>query len=321
MTGGGEPARPARRPPGRSAAVRRPPPAAARSADRCRTRGADAGGRSTLPASPIRAGRVRRRRDGDAARRAGHDGPVYRRARPRSAPIAARCTCAGRTGTAPPRTTIGPCPPPAAPPLGHPSDAGRRTKRRPAGWSSGPRTAPPSGALIGRLDRRGRLRWSLPKGHVEHGETHEQAAIREVEEETGISGRITARLGSVEYTFVAQGRRIHKRVHHYLMEAVGGELSDADIEVTEVAWVPLTDLAGPAGLRRGAAAGPQGRRTARGHRVSRRRRWSTERRRDVDRRISRLSRLGRRRCWCCWRGGGVGAASAAPASAAGGRPR
>ena len=99
-----------------------------------------------------------------------------------------------------------------------------------------------SGALIGRLDRRGRLRWSLPKGHVEHGETHEQAAVREVEEETGISGRITARLGSVEYTFIAQGKRIHKRVHHYLMEAVGGELSDADVEVTEVAWVPLSDL-------------------------------------------------------------------------------
>ena len=145
---------------------------------------------------------------------------------------------------APSRTTIGQCPPPAAPLLGPPSDAGRPTKPRPAGWWSGPRTAPHAGALIGRLDRRGRLRWSLPKGHVEHGETHEQAAIREVEEETGISGRITARLGSVEYTFVAQGRRIHKRVHHYLMVAVGGELSDADIEVTEVAWVPLSDLAG-----------------------------------------------------------------------------
>jgi 8-oxo-dGTP pyrophosphatase MutT (NUDIX family) len=99
-----------------------------------------------------------------------------------------------------------------------------------------------SAALIGRLDRRGRLRWSLPKGHVEAGETHEEAAIREVAEETGISGRITARLGSVDYTFVAEGRRIHKRVHHYLMVAVSGELSDADIEVTEVAWVPLTDL-------------------------------------------------------------------------------
>jgi 8-oxo-dGTP pyrophosphatase MutT (NUDIX family) len=101
-----------------------------------------------------------------------------------------------------------------------------------------------AGALIGRLDRRGRLRWSLPKGHVEEGETTEQAAVREVEEETGISGRITARLGSVEYTFTAQGRRIHKRVHHFLMEAVAGELSDADVEVTEVAWVPLDEITG-----------------------------------------------------------------------------
>ena len=101
-----------------------------------------------------------------------------------------------------------------------------------------------AGALIGRLDRRGRLRWSLPKGHVELGETTEQAAIREVEEETGISGRITARLGSVDYTFTAEGRRIHKRVHHFLMVAVGGELSDADIEVSEVAWVPLGELDG-----------------------------------------------------------------------------
>lgn len=100
----------------------------------------------------------------------------------------------------------------------------------------------PAAALIGRLDRRGRLRWSLPKGHVESGETTEQAAIREVAEETGICGRITARLGSVEYSFTAQGRRIHKRVHHFLMVAVAGELSDADIEVTEVAWVPMDEI-------------------------------------------------------------------------------
>lgn len=97
-------------------------------------------------------------------------------------------------------------------------------------------------ALIGRLDRRGRLRWSLPKGHIEAGETTEQAAVREVEEETGIAGRITASLGSVDYTFVAAGRLVHKRVHHFLLEAVDGELSDSDVEVTEVAWVPLSDL-------------------------------------------------------------------------------
>ncbi|HET9117505.1 MAG TPA: NUDIX hydrolase [Pseudonocardiaceae bacterium] len=97
-------------------------------------------------------------------------------------------------------------------------------------------------AVIGRLDRRGRLLWSLPKGHVEDGETVEQAAVREVAEETGIDGAVVAALGSIDYWFVAEDRRIHKTVHHFLLRALGGELSDADVEVTEVAWVPLADL-------------------------------------------------------------------------------
>jgi hypothetical protein len=41
---------------------------------------------------------------------------------------------------------------------------------------------------------------------------------------------------------VAGGKRIHKTVHHYLLLAEGGELSDADVEVTEVAWVPLAEV-------------------------------------------------------------------------------
>jgi 8-oxo-dGTP pyrophosphatase MutT (NUDIX family) len=98
-------------------------------------------------------------------------------------------------------------------------------------------------ALIGRLDRRGRLRWSLPKGHVEAGETNEAAAVREVAEETGITGRVVAPLGTIDFWFVAEGRRVHKTVHHYLMLAAGGELSDDDIEVEQVEWVPLTQLA------------------------------------------------------------------------------
>jgi 8-oxo-dGTP pyrophosphatase MutT (NUDIX family) len=100
----------------------------------------------------------------------------------------------------------------------------------------------PHGALIGRTDRRGRLRWSLPKGHLEDGETAQEAAVREVAEETGIQGEIFGELGTIDYWFVADGRRIHKTVHHYLLRATGGELSDADIEVTEVAWVPLPDI-------------------------------------------------------------------------------
>ena len=102
----------------------------------------------------------------------------------------------------------------------------------------------PQGVLIGRTDRRGQLLWSLPKGHIEDGETAEQAALREVHEETGIAGEILAELGVIDFWFVAEGRRIHKTVRHYLMRRVGGELSDADYEVDEVAWVPLPDIRG-----------------------------------------------------------------------------
>lgn len=97
-------------------------------------------------------------------------------------------------------------------------------------------------ALIGRTDRRGRLLWSLPKGHIEQGETAEDTAMREVHEETGVRSTVLAELGSIDYWFVTEGRRVHKTVHHYLLRYLGGELSDADIEVTEVAWVPLQEL-------------------------------------------------------------------------------
>jgi 8-oxo-dGTP pyrophosphatase MutT (NUDIX family) len=97
-------------------------------------------------------------------------------------------------------------------------------------------------ALIGRMDRRGRMIWSLPKGHIEQGETAEQTAIREVAEETGIHGHVLAALGSIDYWFVTEGRRVHKTVHHYLLRFSGGELCDEDVEVTEVAWVPVTEL-------------------------------------------------------------------------------
>ena len=101
--------------------------------------------------------------------------------------------------------------------------------------------------MIGRLDRRGRLLWSLPKGHVEAGETTPQTAVREVHEETGVQGSVVGALGTIDFWFVAEGRRVHKTVHHFLLlvdDPVGGlELSDADVEVSEVAWVPLEQIA------------------------------------------------------------------------------
>ncbi|WP_054053256.1 NUDIX hydrolase [Alloactinosynnema sp. L-07] len=98
-------------------------------------------------------------------------------------------------------------------------------------------------ALIGRLDRRGRLLWSLPKGHIEAGETPEQTAVREIAEETGIDGEVIRPLGTIDYWFIADGaKRVHKTVHHFLLVAHTYELSDEDVEVTEVAWVGIDEL-------------------------------------------------------------------------------
>lgn len=99
------------------------------------------------------------------------------------------------------------------------------------------------------------------QGHIELGETAEQTAIREVAEETGLQGSALAAPRSIDYWFVTEGRRVHKTVHHYLMRFLGGELSDDDVEVTEVAWVPPREL--PPRLRRRAQARRGGRRTHR----------------------------------------------------------
>jgi ADP-ribose pyrophosphatase YjhB (NUDIX family) len=137
-------------------------------------------------------------------------------------------------------------PRPAPPAGGRPSQPARRLTRvdevSAGGLVVDRSGAEPRAALIARHDRRGRLVWSLPKGHVEAGETPEDAAVREVEEETGIRGSVLAPLGVIDFWFVAEQRRVHKTVHHYLLEALGGELSDEDIEVVEVAWVPLDQV-------------------------------------------------------------------------------
>lgn len=103
----------------------------------------------------------------------------------------------------------------------------------------------PRAALIARFNRAGRLEWCLPKGHLEAGETPQDAAVREIAEETGITGRVVASLGSIDYWFSAEGRRIHKKVHHFLLEATGGLITienDPDHEAVDVAWVPLDEL-------------------------------------------------------------------------------
>lgn len=98
-------------------------------------------------------------------------------------------------------------------------------------------------AIIGRVDRKGRMIWSFPKGHLEAGETAEEAAIREVFEETGLRAAVSAPLGTIAFWFMLDGKRIHKTVHHFLLIAEPGELSDADVEVDAIEWIPLSDVA------------------------------------------------------------------------------
>src|SRR5690606_34271943 len=77
-------------------------------------------------------------------------------------------------------------------------------------------------AVIARRNRAGRLEWCLPKGHLEGEETPEEAAVREIAEETGIDSEVVRELGTIDYWFTGTDRRVHKVVHHFLLVALGG---------------------------------------------------------------------------------------------------
>jgi 8-oxo-dGTP pyrophosphatase MutT (NUDIX family) len=82
----------------------------------------------------------------------------------------------------------------------------------------------------------------LPKGHIESGETPQQAAVREVQEETGIKPEIVRELGVIDFWFMASGKRIHKTVHHFLFQEAGGKLAPQVTEVDDVRWFPLDEI-------------------------------------------------------------------------------
>ena len=88
----------------------------------------------------------------------------------------------------------------------------------------------------------GRMIWCLPKGHVEKGEKLERTAIREVREETGISGAARAPIGSIRYTFfdLESKRRVCKTVYFYLIHYLKGKLSDHDDEIEYARWFPIS---------------------------------------------------------------------------------
>lgn len=83
--------------------------------------------------------------------------------------------------------------------------------------------------------------WVFPKGTPDRGESIEETAVREVAEETGLRVRVLAPIGTTEYWFASRGVRFHKRVHFFLMEAVGGDVADHDFEYDEVRWVSVDE--------------------------------------------------------------------------------
>jgi 8-oxo-dGTP pyrophosphatase MutT (NUDIX family) len=85
----------------------------------------------------------------------------------------------------------------------------------------------------------GSLVLALPKGHLDDGESPEQAAEREVREETGVSAELVRELGEVRYWYVRGGRRVAKSVFFYLFRYLAGDPEDHDDEVLEARWVDL----------------------------------------------------------------------------------
>jgi 8-oxo-dGTP pyrophosphatase MutT (NUDIX family) len=83
----------------------------------------------------------------------------------------------------------------------------------------------------------------LPKGHPDGDETAEQAALREVGEETGLEVELVAPLGEISYSHQRAGRTVDKTVAFYLMRYRSGSLEDHDHEIEEARWIGLEEAA------------------------------------------------------------------------------
>lgn len=91
------------------------------------------------------------------------------------------------------------------------------------------------------IRKRGSSFWTLPKGHLEEGEREEEAAIREIHEETGYVPRLGPKLGEISYTYERDNRVFEEHVTFYLAEVEREGVWTAEEEVAEVRWFPLAE--------------------------------------------------------------------------------
>lgn len=87
-------------------------------------------------------------------------------------------------------------------------------------------------------------KWDLPKGHVDFGETIEAAALREVEEETGIIAQLSAKIGCTNHTYVYDNQLVLKTTHWFEMISINDSLIQPQLEegITAIEWFDLSDL-------------------------------------------------------------------------------
>jgi 8-oxo-dGTP pyrophosphatase MutT (NUDIX family) len=81
----------------------------------------------------------------------------------------------------------------------------------------------------------------LPKGHIDPGESEEQAATREVREETGVDAELLEELGEVRYSYQRKGRLVDKVVRFFRFQYRSGDVADHDHEIEDARWIPLAD--------------------------------------------------------------------------------
>jgi 8-oxo-dGTP pyrophosphatase MutT (NUDIX family) len=95
------------------------------------------------------------------------------------------------------------------------------------------------------ISTQGGKAWQLPKGLIEPGEQPEEAAAREVAEETGLQGKLEGKLERIEYWYVADyspdRERVHKLVYFYLFHYTRGSTKDHDSEVDDARWVAMNE--------------------------------------------------------------------------------